>query len=700
MKKKAQVTFFIIIGLLIVAVIASLLIISLPNSPTRIPASFGAIEVLTVSCIEDSLRDAINDAALYGGHAEMAQYFKDFDIDSLAYFTDSPLTFTQDNKAIPYWVYYKKNGCLNDGFCTLKPELYGNFKQKTFSYENNDKSVEAQLSRVTSASAITCVKQTIEQNEEFTASTLNLPMKIMIKEDAIYYEGRLLGSISNKDSTVNTISVSGSFDSTFKELFDAASALASVERHSGFSGNMIIDIISLESSSRGKYPPFWSLDLTYQTNYWTSNSIQKELKKDMDLYFSYVRLTDSDYINIAHNTEIPYVLKRSIIDLRKINSGVPLGNNMMLTYIPSSTEPQVKFSGKSYLRGESLVPQLNLIASLIPMRTYRAYYDIKAPVIFSLQSKKDGLNFRIAVESLIESNIPKHKNSITIISSDENEQVDISLYSAYCNNPSGTELIVNVFGNNNVITEGSLLFSCESSSCTYNIVNEPIRVPACLNAKITVSADDLYFNTDEINTFDSTLQRSLVFEGFSAKPIGLRVSYLSLNLLDRNPYYNIGAPKDIGPHESAIIQFNNLDNDFSQTAMVSSSLVNTQVQLIPGNYEIDITVIRNLNDRIVKIPNREGCGIGWPGTILCIGAYEIDEINFNSSLLLSTISYGSNNQLYLNENNFDTNSFINIIVPVMDLESVSEDKRRIEHLGLLSDLDQIMITHGIMEVIT
>ena len=111
-------------------------------------------------------------------------------------------------------------------------------------------------------------------------------------------------------------------------------------------------------------------------------------------------------------------------------------------------------------------------------------------------------------------------------------------------------------------------------------------------------------------------------------------------------------------------------------------------------------MIRNLNDRIVKIPSREGCGIGWPGTILCISAYEIDEINFNSSLLLSTISYGSNNQLYLDENNFISDSFINIIVPIMDLESVSEDKRRIEHLGLLSDLDQIMITHGSMEVIT
>jgi hypothetical protein len=79
-----------------------------------------------------------------------------------------------------------------------------------------------------------CVKQAIEQNDEFYAGQLTLPLKIMIKEDAIYYEGRLLGNIRNEQSSINSLSVSGSFDSSFKELFDAASALASIERHSGF----------------------------------------------------------------------------------------------------------------------------------------------------------------------------------------------------------------------------------------------------------------------------------------------------------------------------------------------------------------------------------------------------------------------------------------------------------------------------------
>jgi hypothetical protein len=144
--------------LLIIAVIASLIIISLPNAPTRVPASFGIIEVITASCIEDSLRNAISDAALYGGHAEMATYFNDIDIDSRAYFSTSPLTFTQDNKAIPYWVYYRNSGCSNDGFCSLRPELYGNFKQKTFTYDLSDKSVEAQISRVSSSNASTLCK--------------------------------------------------------------------------------------------------------------------------------------------------------------------------------------------------------------------------------------------------------------------------------------------------------------------------------------------------------------------------------------------------------------------------------------------------------------------------------------------------------------------------------------------------------------
>lgn len=699
---RGQVSFFIIIGILIVLLTATLLFLYIPDGTVSTPPEFHELEIILRSCSEEALNDGIIRGSLLGGHPELARVLDGIRESDIPLLASQPIAFTNNHEPVPYWTYYKM-ACHDDCVMTMKPKITGFFSRRTYSYDSNDMSVEAQLSRYSSSIARDCVIERIADDDTFSLDSIDVMMNIILSDNNLQYETRMTGSISRGSATISSLQSRGSFDTSFKRLYDAASKISAMESGTGFSSFLIMDIISLDNSPKGRYPPMWALDMSYSINSWTSRQVSEMLYEDITNYFSFVRLSDSSLLS-SDDSLIPYELRRTIMDIR--DDGTPVGDDMILTHLPSYAAPTVSFRGRSIVMGETLSIPMDLIASIIPLRSYRTYYDINTPTIYELRSKTDGLVFRFAVESVIKSNMPVYDTSLAPVTAGDYISDDFpdihALSMAYCDSPQGSLVSFDVIDGStgSAVSDAMISFACEQEFCSYAYDSSPIRLPVCMNADITVHHDSLAFGTVSLDTVDYDIPKSALLIGYEASTVPVDIRLLPLSLIRNDPYYSTTgiAPRTLQGEEYAIILLRNIDTESQHATIVTRHGMSQELLLTPGFHTLDIMVLRDIELSTVTIPEDNRCTVSLFGGPCLIGSYTIDRVDLEDTLVLSSVSFGEHEPIYIPPAIATVPHTVNMIVPIVDLQSISQSNRIIEHLSVMGDMDYIMRSEGFVEV--
>ncbi len=700
-KKKAQVTLFVIIAMIILlGIILSYSFIKSLNTNFN-SEEFNFIQNSFQQCYENNLKSNIKTLARNGGYLyldkdEFEKYLENNDVKGYFF----------KNNFYPYYNYLDNN--------VLKTSL------PTISF------IEEELSFFTNKKTENCIINNIEKYNSNTTNkifynNIKVDSKVVISEDKIKYSSTLKGTFKKNSATKSSFKISDSFNSDFKKMYDIVKGFSSYEYFTGFLEYYILDIISLNDGVGKKYPPFYALDFSYNINFWNSNTVSSELKNDIKKQFSIFRFSSKD--DLENYNTLPLMLKRAFITLK--NKDDYFGDYAFLHFV-DVPDVDVKFNKQLFVSGEKINMPVDILSSLIPIRVYYTKYDIKAPILFSVRSKNSDLLFNFAFETNIKHNSPvKEKVSPYIEDFNVNDDAvfleKVRESDFYCRKPLGNKVSFEFYDeDNNKLDNVNILFFCGDESCaySYNSNNNKVTLPLCYNAKISFKHNDLDFdNINDYKSLDNSFEDSFSLVGYKKHKLSLKVNIYDLlkvtereaeekssklfkdknRLISLKPdHYELSSNKRFFENgENLILTFKKLNSDFFYSIKINNSNYNDykEIYLYPGDYSLNILLLKKL-DEPFYIPEREDCVFGYPNFV-CIGRQKYDKVEFNNTFLEFSFNY--NESLPFNipfDKVKNDNAVLEFNIPAFVLFKVPENERFIDDLSFMDYGSEIFLTNN------
>ena len=243
--------------------------------------------------------------------------------------------------------------------------------------------------------------------------------------------------------------------------------------------------------------------------------------------------------------------------------------------------------GENILKEDSLTGSniaVKTILSIFCLNNYQFIYAIKYPMLTSLTDNNafdnEGFIFQYANQVVIEKNQARKNNydleslKDTSIRICENKQYKTLV--RILDDESGNEL------------DGNVKFGCGGAICDYGGERD-IRLPPCINAEIIGTSEGYADNSVIANT-----------NGEGEITIDLKRKYelnLKIKIIDN------GIIRDLRNDENYATQFINEEDGYA----TSSSKENNNLELIKGDYFIKAYLLRNVNDLELQNKTVEYC---------------------------------------------------------------------------------------------
>ena len=375
--KKAQVTIFIIVGIVMLLAVALVLLLQKQivsfKTEELIPTEKGKVETYITSCIQQAGDEALFLIGTQGGYIKVP---KDIQNDASQHLRLSPMN------VIPYWAY-------------------------------------GQNVRIPPLSAI---KQEIDQYiEQHTKSclldlqpfqdTYNILEKSSIKADTNIADGKVIFNVNwnvelqtkGGEKVAEVIEHTAESPAKLKRLHETASRIIDSEMSSLKVEDLTQDLIALEHSK----VPVTGIELSCKKKTWNPKDVESELKKMIHINLKELRIQGTDYV--AFPEELTYYQSHYIWNIGeefnqpKISTSFNYDENypfiFAVTPIAGSKMQSSQFGGSDVL-------------SLLCIQQWKFTYDVSYPVQVRLIDDTN-YNFQMAFTVHLVRNIPNRGAEIT-----------------------------------------------------------------------------------------------------------------------------------------------------------------------------------------------------------------------------------------------------------------------------------------------
>lgn len=392
--KKAQVTIFIILGLVLLISVALVLLLQSQiisfKTDEIIPTEKGKVEGYITSCIQQAGEDALFQLGTQGGYIQLPTQITN---DALQYLRLSP------NNVLPYWAY---------GPTTRIPPLTDIKKQIDQYIEAHTKSCLLDL-------------QPFQQ-------TYNLVEKSPIASDTNINQGNVLFNV-HWDIEVQTkagekiaeiIQHQAESPIKLKKAYDTAVQIVQAEMSSLKIEDLTQDLIALEHPKL----PVNGLELSCTKKTWDPQVAEQTLKELLHLNLRELRIKGTEFVEFPDT--LPYYQNHYVWNIgdtfeqSKINVAFNFDDsypfNFAITPLAGGKMQSSQFGGSQYL-------------SLLCIQQWKFTYDVVYPVSVRIKDETTGYNFNIAFTVHLLRNIPNRGE----ISTTPSLHVDTITDENYCN---------------------------------------------------------------------------------------------------------------------------------------------------------------------------------------------------------------------------------------------------------------------------
>ncbi len=544
MQKRGQVTIYIIVGIVILAVFGIIFFLGssvvkqdfqseLKN--VKVPEQIKPVKGYLDSCIEDVVYNGAQILGSSGGYI-------DIPIDDLSrgIFNEFSNSLEIGSSEVAYW-YYKSSNNLDK---TQIPSI-GDMEKELEEYVNENVGF--------------CLRDLDSfEYEGFDVEydDFNVASNIEIKDTHI--EARIYAPTDIKKGDV------GSYfdqhlvdvDVNLGKMYDSALEVFEKENDENFLEEKTIDMMVVYDEI-----PFSNTEFTCERLIWSKDEVEEDFRDIVSFNLGGIGLKDSNIVSGDNNY--------FEVDL---DSDADVG----FEYMPSwPFYMSVSPSNGNLLVGDSITQDNPEIAKYMNlffcMNNYHFVYDVKYPALVSL-SDEDDFVFQFVNMVVIDKNQPREFVGVVDFYDDEGLLGD-----GFCENRINEIEVVGLDASNyRGIYNADVSYSCMGSSCYVGTTNsDGVLIddfPICLNGQVFIEKEGYYSSPATASTDVSGTRVGMLLEPYYDVDVKFRVVDL-----------NTGQTRNLVPdEESAIFQFRNLDNDY--TTMVVSGL--DEVTLINGNYEV------------------------------------------------------------------------------------------------------------------
>lgn len=354
--KKGQLTLFIIIAIVIVALV--ILSFFFLRSRTVLPSKLMPVENYFRECIDLKVKEATKIAGLQGGYLELP----DFEAGSSYMPFSNQLNFL--GISIPYWFYISSNNLVKE----QKPGL---------------EIIEKQFSNYLKEKIKECDFSSLESQGYFVNFSGEPEVKVNIKTSTI--ETTVLWPLqASYETTTTTITEHKVVSkSNFGLLYKDAVNIYNFEQKTLFLENYSLDALRL-------YAPVDGIELSCAPKIWQKNQVEKELKEAIEGNIASIKIKGSSY-DLA-KPENKYF---------EVNPDERINSNSYFLFMPSwPTRFEVWPSENDLMIANPVGTQPGLeILSLVGLCyvPYHFVYDFYFPVIIQLTKGDELFQFPLVV---------------------------------------------------------------------------------------------------------------------------------------------------------------------------------------------------------------------------------------------------------------------------------------------------------------
>ena len=553
MEKRGQVTIYVILGIVVLAVLASVFFLKdyvlksqfeRESEKTKVSNDFLPMYTSYSNCVSEITQDGINVLALQGGYIEIPRY--EYVVNPLIPFSNKLDVFGDKKIETAYWFYETGNGIQTEKIPTLNE-----MQQSLGEYINQN--------------LYSCTSN-FTGYEDFNVNNFNnFNTKVQITDSKVFVE--VLSDLNFDYKGVNQKfdNLKVTVNSNLGYLYSKAIELYNKEKQENYFEEKTIDYLIVYDDI-----PYSGESLNCNLRVWNKKNVENDFKQILEVNTDAIgRVNDKYYkIDLGDNSlGTSFIYRKEWPFFMEIDGGDEILREQS-TYGENS-------------------PAANFLTALFCLNSYHFIYDIKYPVLIVLS--KDDLDFQFAFEVIIDNNQPKEN----LLGTDTLPEINDRICS-YRNTLVGLGAFD--YETNLPLNDVDVKFSCVGTSCdagktkldSFGSYSFNEYLPSCVNADIKTYKENYHFGKLTLDTNEEV--SSYVY----MKPY--HKLKFNVKILENNAARNPNAD------ESVFVNFINSEDGFNQF------LNEDNVDLIFGDYTIRAYVIKESKEPLtIKGDTVENC---------------------------------------------------------------------------------------------
>lgn len=434
---KGQLTIFIIIAVIVVALVATFFIFKDSLIGEKLPSNIEPIYNNFISCLEDDISMGIGILESQGGYIKLPE----FESGSRYMPFSSQLDFL--GNPVPYWYY-----------------VSGNNIQKEQIPSKAD--MENQLEEFVERQVYKCSFEEYS-SQGFVIDIGNPQTNVDIKNNEVVLDLNLDFSVEKEDESFSAKTHKVFVNSNLGSLYDSARSVYQKEQKELFLENYTLDVLNL-------YAPVEGVEISCSPKVWNVYDVFSEVQEAVRENLGVVKV---------HGDSKDYFVVESL------STGIP--DDIKVDFMTSLNWPYIFEAVPSegpLLVADPVGDELGLGALGFCYVAYHFVYDYKYPVMIQLQSENTQEIFQFPVAVIIEGSNPRE--SLTGTSSSLEGSLD-----EICEN-ANTEFTIKVLDSNSQSVDARISYECVSQSCNIGTAENGVLdglFPKCVNGFVVAQAE-------------------------------------------------------------------------------------------------------------------------------------------------------------------------------------------------------------------
>ncbi len=480
--KRAQITLFIIIGIVILLVIAlgvfalKYIVLEKPPEESIIEQTADEVEPVRTfvkDCVEVTSESVFNEIGAHGGYYDPLQ----------AGILAVPTRPTQgngfeafDGLTVPYWYYLSSaDTCTNCLFASARPPLNGDMAR----------SISSQAARAIEDNLDLCLRDFSPLQNRFTIVETGAPqVSVHILDDrALLDISYPLVVTTGADSVVRMNNFSTVVDVPIGKAYKYAQSISEAARDIPFFEGLTLEAIVLANAYDPSKipPPYGSTEMTYSPGpFWVLQSVRQSVAQSVSDMVPLVQVLGTRDMIVPQGSELEMNQYANYYLATQVE---PIDASVTFTTLPSWT-PYVRVSpGGQVISPDSDKTFLPIIP---PIKRNEFQYDVSYPVLVELRvAKRSGEDYLFQFGQEV-----NMRNNEGLQGGIETEEESTNLCDPITAN--GQQVTITVTDDVSTAVEASITVNCAGTVCELGAAPGGVletRLPYCIGGSIRASKD-------------------------------------------------------------------------------------------------------------------------------------------------------------------------------------------------------------------